>query len=210
MKILINLNFVNQTENFLVNFEKVIEKVEDYKYLGQRISFQNKMEAEINMRIANAWRCFWSLKEFFLGCLPIFHKMKLLNSCVIPVLTYGAQCWTLTEDLKHKLRVCQNDMERKILNIRRSHKISIKRIRKLTKSKDIANKALSLKWTFAGHVQRLNDERWTKKVINWNPPYRRRRGRPKASWCDDFIQNATILWRRKALNRESWKKGNPF
>ena len=150
------------------------------------------------------------MKEFFYGSLPISHKSRLLEKCILPVLTYGAQSWTLTEDLKNKLRVAQHDMERKILNIRRVHKISIKKIRKLTKSTDVIDRAMNLKWNFAGHIQRYTDGRWTKRVENWVPNSRRRRGRPKARWCDYFVENETVLWRHKAQKREQWRKGNPI
>lgn len=139
-----------------------------------------------------------------------FHKMKLLNTCIIPVLTYGAQSWTLTEELKQKLRTAQNDMERKILNIRRSQRVSIRKIKKLTKSTDIVNQAMNLKWTFAGHVQRYPKERWSKKVENWTPPFTRRRGRPREKWSDMFSETYFVSWRRQANNRERWRKGNPY
>ena len=33
-----------------------------------------------------------------------------------------------------------------------------------------------------GHTQRMRDERWPKRILNWDPPGRRRRGRPPELW----------------------------
>ena len=40
-----------------------IEYVTDYIYLGQTLSFQNSVEKEMKIRIAQAWKKFWSLKQ---------------------------------------------------------------------------------------------------------------------------------------------------
>jgi hypothetical protein len=39
-----------------------------------------------------------------------------------------------------------------------------------------------LKWY--GHVQGMEERRLTKKVMKWNPPGRRKRGRTKATWAE--------------------------
>lgn len=60
-------------------------------------------------------------------------------------------------------------MERKILNVRKLDKICNKKIRKITKAIDVIDHSKQLKWRFAGHVQRLQDNRWTLKVEKWVP-----------------------------------------
>ena len=59
--------------NFMVN-GKNIETVEEYKYLGRLISFNKNSEKEIDTRIANAWKSFWSLKRFFKIFLSIIKE----------------------------------------------------------------------------------------------------------------------------------------
>jgi hypothetical protein len=39
-----------------------------------------------------------------------------------------------------------------------------------------------LKWY--GNVQRMEEGRLPKQPMNWNPPGRRKRGRPKLSWAE--------------------------
>jgi len=47
-------------------------------------------------------------------------------------------------------------------------------------------KIAKLKWRFAGHVARLNDDRWTKRLLQWRPREDGRMGRR-------YTQNGTQL-----------------
>jgi len=43
-------------------------------------------------------------------------------------------------------------------------------------------KTKQLQWH--GHVQRMEEGRLPKEVMKWNPPRRRKRGRPKLTWAE--------------------------
>jgi len=43
-------------------------------------------------------------------------------------------------------------------------------------------KTKQLKWY--GHVQGMEEGRLPKNVMKWSPPWRRKRGRPKATWAE--------------------------
>nr|CAH7769225.1 unnamed protein product [Callosobruchus chinensis] len=51
----------------------------------------------------------------------------------------------------------------------------------------LENKALQ----WYGHVQRMPEHRWPKRVLEWEPPGRRRRGRPALRW-EKYIRHAMI------------------
>ncbi|XP_045774255.1 uncharacterized protein LOC123873453 [Maniola jurtina] len=60
-------------------------------------------------------------------------------------------------------------------------------------------------WKWAGHIARLQDERWTQKVTTWiGPQGKRRRGRPNSRWADDIISVAGRDWKELAKNRKNW------
>ncbi|XP_030746469.1 uncharacterized protein LOC115875208 [Sitophilus oryzae] len=71
------------------------------------------------------------------------------------------------------------------------------------KSEDI--KINQLKWY--GHVQRMEESRIPKKILNWTPQGKRKRGRPRWSWrggIDGDIRTGGIdenLW----TDRDQWK-----
>lgn len=90
-------------QDYLVD-ELRIETVVDFKYLGQIISFSNRQSKEIDARISAAWRSFWSLKRFLLSSLPMHHKRILMDSVIIPTLTYGCQTWNISADDEKKFK----------------------------------------------------------------------------------------------------------
>ncbi|XP_063361456.1 uncharacterized protein LOC134650431 [Cydia amplana] len=65
--------------------------VDEYIYLGQLVSFSNRQDKEIERRVENAWKSYWSMKELMKGSLPLSLKRKLVDMCILPILTYGAQ-----------------------------------------------------------------------------------------------------------------------
>ncbi|CAG9137409.1 unnamed protein product [Plutella xylostella] len=108
--------------------------------------------------------------------------------CILPVLTYGAQTWSLTEYQKSKLKVCQRAMERTILGVRRIDRIRNTMLRSSTRITDVGAQTAKLKWAWAGHVCRMHPDRWARIVTEcWVPSDgRRRRGRPRRRWRDDL------------------------
>ncbi|XP_063382894.1 uncharacterized protein LOC134669316 [Cydia fagiglandana] len=84
---------------------QIIHYVDEYIYLGQLVSFSNRQDKEVERRVQNAWKSYWSMKELMKGDLPMSLKRKLVDICILPVLTYGAQTWSLTEIQKSKLKI---------------------------------------------------------------------------------------------------------
>lgn len=92
-----------------------IEYVERYVYLGQSICFSNLTAEEVDRRIKNAWKKYWSLKEIFKSRIPTRLKKKTMDTIILPTLLYGCQTWALTRDIVNKLQVFQRAMERSML-----------------------------------------------------------------------------------------------
>ena len=132
--------------------------------------------------------------------------VNLVDMCILPILTYGAQTWSLTESQKSKLKVCQRAMERSILGVRRTDRIRNTELRSKTRIIDLGVKTAKLKWDWAGHVCRMNPERWTKISTDWIPEEGHRiRGRPKRRWRDD-LDTFYKEWPELAHNRAQWRK----
>ena len=84
-----------------------MEYVHGFIYLGQIVSFQARQDKEILHRTEIAWRSYWSMRDLMKGELFIALKRKLMDVCILPILTYGAQTWSLTNRQKTALAVCQ-------------------------------------------------------------------------------------------------------
>ena len=103
-------------------------------------------------------------KQIFKGNMSVEWKVKILESCVVPILVYGTRTWALINEPYEKLRVTQRQMERSILGIERRDRIKNENIRKETGAKDMRYTIRKLKIKYAGHVARQGENRWSKKL----------------------------------------------
>ena len=184
-----------------------IDYTDEYIYLGQLMTQNNAVNKEVERRITNGWKRYWSLKEIMKDKkLNIRIKSKLFNSCVLPVLMYGSQTWTLTQKNIGKLANCQHAMERSMLSVKKSDRLKNKVIRNKTKVHDITHKIKRLKWRWTGHMIRGKDK-WSKLTTQWYPREgKRKKGRPQKRWDDDIKHVAGTTWNRVAQDRHEWKR----
>ena len=82
-----------------------IECVEEFPYLGSVVMSNGRLHSEADRRIASASRAFGALRKavFDDDNLSLSTKRKVYNSCVLSVLLYGSETWTLLR--KHLKRV---------------------------------------------------------------------------------------------------------
>ncbi|CAH2101778.1 unnamed protein product [Euphydryas editha] len=200
--------------NIMTNHTKIpiylrnrpLSYTDTYIYLGKQISFNPRNnELEVERRVNITWRKFWNLKEILKSDMSINLKSRVMNTCLLPSLTYACQTWKFTSKLKNKIITSQRSMERSILKIKKIQKIRHTAIRQKTNVIDALNYSQKLKWRWAGHVARLNDNRWTKMTTSWlGPSGQRKRGRPNTRWTDDIIKIAGTHWMREAEDKEKW------
>lgn len=196
----------SQTESITVNDEE-IEYVKEYVYLGQLISTEECMQKEIERRITNTWKRYWSLSEVMKNQdMSMRNKRRIYNMCILPCLLYGCQTWALTEEQARKIKVCQNGMERSTIGIKRKDRVKLKCIKNKTKFKNAYTTYRCLKWRWAGHMIREKKEKWTRIITEWQPrDSKRNRGRQTRRWEDDIKKVAGPIWTRIAKNRTEWK-----
>ena len=185
-----------------------IEQVEEYVYLGQRFSLRDKnQDSEIRRRIKAGWQAFGRYSTIMKGNLPICLKRKVYNQCILPAISYGAESWTLTAKMERKLAAAQHNMERSILNITYKDRKTNKWIREQTQVQDILETIKIRKWTWAGHISRRQDNRWSSRLTHWTPYGRKRnRGRQRKRWREE-LQNywGEVNWYQRAQNRDTWR-----
>ena len=187
-------------EDILIGQQK-IEKVTEFKYLGQTTHLKDTTKEEIYARIRAGWSCFGKNKEILQDKqLPISLKKQVMDQCILPTMTYGCQTWSLNKQMTNKLRTAQRAMERKMLDLKLKDKIPCAEIRKRTKIIDIIEHTLKQKWKWAGHIARLKDNRWTRRCTEWQPRRgKRSRGRPSRRWQDDITEKEGTTWIRKVI-----------
>ena len=93
-----------------------------------------------------------------------------------------------------------------MLHIKQTDKIRCTEIRNRTKVIDIVRYITKNKAKWAGHIARMEDNRWTKRSTEWTPRTEKRsRGRPPRRWRDDIEKIFGNTWTRAAQERTLWK-----
>ncbi|KAE9415298.1 hypothetical protein Angca_004490, partial [Angiostrongylus cantonensis] len=105
------------------------------------------------------WRAFKSIEDVVKRTKNTRLRAHLFDSTVLPALTYASETWSLLETTM--LRVSCFTQVRD--GIRSSD------LRQRSKIKDAVLYAEQSKMRWAGHVMRVNDNRWTRAVSDWIP-----------------------------------------
>lgn len=189
-------------------FGQQIDYVQEYVYLGKQVSLnKNSNKEEVDRRINSAWKKYWLHRDILKGDYHLKLKKIVMDTCIVPSLTYGSQTWTFTNKIKSKIITCQRSMERSMLGIRKIQKIRSEDIRRKTRLTDALELALRLKWKWAGHLSRYSDKRWSLQTTKWvGPAGKRSRGRPLKRWADDIEDLAGKDWLSFSQNRDKWKE----
>ena len=135
-------------------------------------------------------------------------KRKIMNTYILPVVTYGAETWSTSDLQMEKIAIAQRKMERQMLGITVTllDRKTNEWIRDKTRVEDVSQRIRLSKLRWAGHVARLNDNRWTARSTAWQPRlFTRKRGRPRIRWRDDIVSNFGPAWHRVAQDRKVWK-----
>ena len=77
--------------------------------------------------------------------IPICLKRTIVDTVILPAMTYGAETRALTTHQEKKLAVAQRSMERLLVNIRKRDKIRNEIIRCKTGVKDVIERVRSVR-----------------------------------------------------------------
>ena len=129
-----------------------------------------------------------------------------MDKVILPALTYGLETWALTKHQAGKLAAAQRSMERSIASISLKGKIRNEVIRERTRVKDVFQTARDQKSKWAGHVARMQYNRWTKTTECYPRDSKRGTGKFKRRWRNEIKEEVGNYWMRIALDRVEWKQ----
>ena len=96
------------------------ERVEEFKYLGTTLTYQNSNAEETKSRLRSGSACYHSVQNLlFSKLLSKNLKIKIYRNIILPVVLYGCETWSLTLREERKLRVFENMVLRRIFGPRR-------------------------------------------------------------------------------------------
>lgn len=199
----------------LVIDEHEFERTKEFRYLGSVVTEGNNTNVEIRARILAANKSYFGMIKILKSkILPRKVKINLYKTLIRPVLTYGAETWTLTKTDESSLMSFERKILRRIFGPvndggvwRRRYNLELYQ---LYKEHNIIGVIKSSRIRWLGHLMRMSDGEMPRKLLFGELCGKRRQGRPKLRWLDDVTDDLAGMgirsWRRKTQERETWRK----
>ena len=197
-----------------------VESVEEFIYLGSKISSTGYCTSEVLRRIAlaagamNSLGRVWRQKR-----LQLSTKLRIYESCVAAILLYCAETWTLLKSDIDRLQAFHMRCLRQIIGVKWYDHVTNDAVRATTCAEDIGDRIKRRRLALFGHTVRLGPGvpahdalRVSVDVRNGVPPdssWKRPRGRPRNTWvdaiqCDIGTTTLDDAW-KLAFDRTGWR-----
>ena len=126
------MNIAREKGNINIQINnKQLKQVDEFKYLGSILRYDNKQEAEIDARCNKACQIIGQLTPLLQNKdVTIETKRALFNTIFLPTLCYQCQTWTLDSRTIHKINTTEMKCVRRMIGVSLRDKIRNEELRK--------------------------------------------------------------------------------
>ena len=198
--------------NVTLNGE-VLEEVDQFKYLGSVIAANGGVEADVRNRVNEGCKVLGAMKGI-IGNRGVNMNVKrvLHERVIVPTVTYGSELWGMRVNERQKLNVFEMKCLRSMAGVSRLDRLRNEEVRERTGvRKELASRVDGNVLRWFGHVERMDNERLLKRVLNAGVEGRNVRGRPRFGWMEGVRKalserNLDVREaRERARNRNEWR-----
>jgi len=108
----------------ILHGNSTLEQVEDLVYLGSLLKEDRKFEKRIRRRSSLASAMVGKLNTIWKSSnISLRTKIKVYEALVIPIFTYGSECWTLKKCDERKMSVIEMGWLRRMLGVSRLERL---------------------------------------------------------------------------------------
>jgi len=101
----------------------------------------------------------------------------IFSTIVESIITYGSETWEVNKRNENRLKAVEMDFWRRACGVSRIERVRNGEIRRSQRKKDIMDTVDMKRLVWYGHVQRMPEERWPRRMLDWVPERRRKRGK---------------------------------
>ena len=187
-----------------------LDCVNEFCYLGDMIGSGGGARHAAVMRVKCAWGKFGELLDI-LAEKGVSLKVKglLYRACVQSVMVYGSETWpTRVEDMQRLVKA-ERAMVRWMCGARLNDKLASSGLLERLGVVGVEEVVSRNRLRWFGHVERKQNDSWTKKCQVYVVPGKRGAGRPKKTWmeCVQVDMKSRSLSRQDTQNRDVWRQG---
>ena len=192
---------------------ELLEEVDQFKYLGAQVSRRGGVEEEVSWRVGEARKAAGTVKKLWKnGGLGMGAKKMLYEGIVVPTALYGSETWGLKEVERKKLNVFEMGCLRSMCGVTLWDRVRNEEVRRRVHvERELSDRVDQSVLRWFGHVERMDEERLVKRVMNSDVEGNRPRGRPRFGWADGVRKalrgrGMTVeQGRQNALDRRGWE-----
>ena len=184
---------------------------EEFTYLGSTVRHDGGAGSDIRNRLNKARNAFRMLNNVWKSSqYSIKTKLRLYQSCVLPTLLYGSECWRMTESDLSKLSSFHTKNLRRILRVFWPETISNQHLLARCNQDSMETIIMQRRWRWIGHVMRREPDNISRTALHWTPEGKRKRGRPKNTWrrtAERELKMINHSWgsvQKMAQNKQEW------
>ena len=118
-------------------------------------------------------------------------KLKLYNTCILPIFLYGSECWAVTKRDVLKIDALDRWCLRKLLGIKWYHHVRNDEVRWTTGQPRLSAIVQAQRLSLFGHIARMPDETDARSIITASPleNWRKPPERPRTTWMKTIQQD---------------------
>jgi len=194
-----------------------IEGVEEFKYFGTTLTYQNSIQEEIKSRLELGNACYYSVQKLLSSRLLSKNlKIKIYRTIILPIVLYGCETWSLTFREDGRLRVFENRVLRRVFGPERDEvtgewrKLHNEELRDIYSLPNIVRVVKSRRMRWVGHVAHMGEGRSVRRVLVGKPEGKRPLGRSRLRWEDNIKMDLWEVggggdWMELVQDRDRWR-----
>jgi hypothetical protein len=178
------------------------EGVAEFIYLGALISNDNSVEKEIQKRILAGNRTYFAAISIFrCRLLSTANKILLYKTLIRPVVSYGAEAWTITKNDEQAVLVFERKVFRRIYGPKYENgewkSRANRELEEMNKGENIVKWIQGQRISWLGHLKRMEEDMMPKKSFTQELKGTRCRGRPGKRWKEEVERDLQVLGVRR-------------
>ena len=192
---------------------EMLEEVGSFKYLGSCVAANGGVEEDVRQRLNEGCKVMGVLNGLF-KCRALHKAVKksLYERVVVPTVLYGSETWGLKVNERNRLNVFEMRCLRSMCGVSRLDRLRNEEIRRrMGVTKEMAERVDESVLRWFGHMERMDEERLTKRVWKMEVAGQRGRGRPRYGWMDGVRRALGVraigmaVARMRAIDRNDWR-----